>query len=68
MANVQNNTYIRHFMTATAKAAKVTGTPVEEIRANYRNFKDATCKKALIVAYRIMRSYEAKAVEPAVEE
>ena len=55
-------------MTATARAAKVTGTDVDKIRANYRNFKEAPneIKGAIIIAYRIMDNYTKKvmAVEP----
>lgn len=66
-----NNNYMKNFMTATARAAKVTGVDVAGVRANFRKFKDAPSeyKHALIVAYRIMDAYNkaAKAEEPATE-
>ena len=60
------NNYARNFKVATQKASKVTGVPVEEIRANYKKVNDAPkgVKRATLLAHRIMSGYD-KA--PAVE-
>ena len=60
------NNYARNFKVATQKASKVTGVPVDDIKANYRKVNEAPkgVKRACILAHRIMSGYE-KA--PAVE-
>ena len=59
--------YTTNYMKATARAAKNTGIPVADIRANYRKTNEAPkgVKRACILAHRIMDNY-AKA--PAVVE
>ena len=58
--------YARNYKVATQKAAKVCNVPVEDVRKNYKNVKDAPkgIKRATILAHRIMQGYD-KA--PAVE-
>ena len=67
------NTYAKNYTVATLRAAKVTGIPVADIRANYKSVKDAPkgVKRACILAHRIMDRYTkpvaAAATEPATE-
>lgn len=63
-----SNTYAKNYTVATLRAAKVTGVPVADIRANYKNVKDAPkgVKGACILAHRIMDRYT-KPAAPAVE-
>lgn len=68
------NVYARNLMVATNRAAKITGVNAADLRKHYRNFTGAPAelKHGLIIAYRIMDNYGAKApavaVEPATEQ
>lgn len=59
-----NTNYTRNYTIATARAAKVTGVPVEDVRKFYRNVAKAPkgVKRAAILAHRIMDKYGKPAV------
>lgn len=61
------NTYARNYLVSTARASKITGVPVEDIRTFYKKVNEAPkgVKRAAILAHRIMDGYNkpAAAVE-----
>ena len=61
--------YPQNYMKATARAAKLTGIDVTDIRNNYRKVNDAPkgVKRACILAHRIMKGYDKAPVAEPVE-